>query len=248
MGRKRKRPSIEVTDASQKRSKKTKKTPEVNLHPAQSAHHHHPVISRYYSQVVSLRTFLLSSLPSSSKSRRRKVASIDNKLAHLLDTTLVGIDKQPDEATTQSRQRDLAVFTQSQARSSRDSTDTGASCPQSELVDFVILTLFNRPVNRNSNGSFDNKPKHLLCHGFQRAGPRHDYEAMAGNIQGVIPQYPNQNVSQLRRGVWADVLELLGKSGEEIMMRLLLDCGIFVSANEQKGNYYQLSGGLIFLL
>lgn len=66
---------------------------------------------------------------------------------------------------------------------------------------------------------------------------------MTGGIRGVVPLYPNQNVSILKGGAWADILGLLGKSGEEIMMRLLLDCGIFISAHEQKGNYYQLSGG-----
>jgi len=54
--------------------------------------------------------------------------------------------------------------------------------------------------------------------------------------------YPNQNVSTLTQAPWTDVLGLLGRSGEEIMMRLLLDCGIFSCLDRRKGVYYQISG------
>ncbi|KAK2755546.1 hypothetical protein FQN54_006486 [Arachnomyces sp. PD_36] len=294
MSRKRKRPLTNGNGDIANSQKRVKKTPNVNKdnnnqHNGSSSQaskttvpidsteqlHHHPLLSRYYKQVVSLRSFLLSSLPSSSKSRRRKIASIGlptsgntpkendgqkpssspnantsntngingSNLAHLLDTTLIGILKEPSQATTQTRHRDLASFTQSQARSTLQSTDTGATCPQSEIVDFVIYTLFHRTGNNNGNSTgYGNRPQHLLCHGFQRVGPRHGYGAAAGNIMGVVPQYPNQNVSVLRKGVWAEVLGLLGRSGEEVMMRMLLDCGIFLCVDEGRGNYYQLSG------
>lgn len=55
-------------------------------------------------------------------------------------------------------------------------------------------------------------------------------------------QFPNRNVQALREAPWADVLGLLGQNGEEIMIHLLLDCGIFVPLDASKGIFYQLSG------
>lgn len=46
----------------------------------------------------------------------------------------------------------------------------------------------------------------------------------------------------LKEGPWAKVLGLLGSNGEEIMMQLLFDCGIFAAIDARKGIYYQLSG------
>lgn len=47
---------------------------------------------------------------------------------------------------------------------------------------------------------------------------------------------------------WTDVLDLLGSHGEEIMLRLLLDCAIFPCMDDRKGVFYQLSGRLPCLL
>lgn len=109
-------------------------------------------------------------------------------------------------------------------------------------MDFVIATLFNR------TGRSYQKPQHVLAHGFQRATARQltdrNIGAMACTIPGVVPQYPNPHVSTLKKAPWTDVLALLGKSGDEIMIRLLLDCGIFCCLDRQKVTYYQLSGTL----
>ncbi|OAX77776.1 hypothetical protein ACJ72_07921, partial [Emergomyces africanus] len=230
---------------------------------------HHPVLSLYFPQVVTLRTYLYEQLPLSSKSRRRKVASLGlekqarcdhapnslscqqvdagarrtneeiQALAGILDSTLVGILKEPDGAIRSSRQKEFAAFTQSQARSSLECTDIGATTSQSDIVDFAIFSLFNR--SRDSIY----RPPHLLCHGFQRAtnqcAPNQEHDALAG-IRGIVPQYPNKNVSTLKNPPWTDVLGLLGKSCEEIMLHLLLDCCIFIQVDEKKGSFYQLSG------
>lgn len=106
-------------------------------------------------------------------------------------------------------------------------------------MDFAILTLFNR-----YRGSFY-RPPHLLCHGFQRATnqcrPNHEHDAMTG-IRGIVPQYPNRNVSALKNSPWTEVLGLLGRSCEEIMLHLLLDCSVFIQVDEKRGSFYQLSG------
>lgn len=102
-----------------------------------------------------------------------------------------------------------------------------------QIVDFVILTLFNRI------GFSKQKPRHLLTHGFQRATAG---RALESGISGLEEQYPNQNAQALRQAPWTDVLALLGGSGEEIMMRLLLDCGIFRCLDRRRGVFYQISG------
>jgi telomerase reverse transcriptase len=115
--------------------------------------HSHPVISLYYPQVVTLRQYLLQQIPITSKSRRRRIASIRSDalterqgdgssaerqvqgLASVLDTTLVGVLKETSPTVTQERRRDFAAYsqTQSQCRSELTSTDTGPPCPQSEV-------------------------------------------------------------------------------------------------------------------
>ncbi|KAK2796371.1 hypothetical protein FQN50_009587 [Emmonsiellopsis sp. PD_5] len=226
MGRKRKRPATEA--------------PPTNFLS-------HPVLSLYYPRVVQLRSYLQDQLPSTSRSRRKRIASIglhstneeSQLLADVLDSTFVGILKEPDGAVGCARQREFAAFTQSQARSTLDCTDIGATTSQSDIVDFAILSLFNR-----HRGSFY-RPLHLLCHGFQRATdrclPHHAYAPMAG-IRGIVPQYPNKNVSVLKNPPWTHVLDLLGKNCEEIMLHMLLDCGLFVQVDGKADCLYQLSG------
>lgn len=114
--------------------------------------HPHPVISLYYRQVLTLRQFLLQQLPSTSKARRRRILSLKPSAAKtdgdenaagqkpgsgqnpasLLDTTLVGVPKKPVPTVDNTRQRDFIAFTQSQERP--QSTDTGAPCPQAEVI------------------------------------------------------------------------------------------------------------------
>jgi hypothetical protein len=61
-------------------------------------------------------------------------------------------------------------------------------------------------------------------------------------IHGVVPQYPNRNVSALKTAPWSEVLGLLGMSGEEILIGLLLDCGVFVRVDGGTESFYQMSG------
>lgn len=128
---------------------------------------YHPVLSLYYSRVVTLRTFLCEQLPLSSKSRKKKVASLGlekrnsfdqppypsasqevgtrfktdeeiQDLAGTLDSTLVGILREHDNTINVSRQKEFASFTQSQALSSLECTDVGATTSQPDVSDFVF--------------------------------------------------------------------------------------------------------------
>ena len=62
------------------------------------------------------------------------------------------------------------------------------------------------------------------------------------SIPGVVSHYPNSLVSTLKNSLWADVLGLLGKEGERIMLDLILKAGIFVAVESGRDNYYQLCG------
>lgn len=106
----------------------------------------HPVISLYYRHVMSLREYLLQHLPVTSKLRRRRILILDSRadrhpdthpqrltLAELLDSTLVGVLKESSPTITLERQREYSSFSSSQSRSILTSTDTGPTCPQSEV-------------------------------------------------------------------------------------------------------------------
>lgn len=111
-----------------------------------------------------------------------------------------------------------------------------------KIVDFVIWLLFSR----EQAGPW---PKHILCDGFRRqAGPgpgRRPELATAPNIPGLYPLYPNQHAHALKQAPWPQLLLLLGKEGERIMIDLLVDCAVFRSVKAGKGNFYQLSGAPI---
>ncbi|EAW11871.1 telomerase reverse transcriptase [Aspergillus clavatus NRRL 1] len=259
MGKKRKRPSKDSGAGEDLAQKRLAGGPNgVRSHHATDAYegsgHSHPVISLYYHRVVTLRQYLLQQIPVSSKSRRRRITSVQGAtstekqknrgvrgyhaqgLADILDTTLVGVLKESSPTVTQERLRDFASYSQSQSqgRSEVPSTDVGPPCAQSEIVDFVISALFNRHAFSYQ------KPQHLLTHGFQRAGGP-DVK-LASSIPGLARRYPNKNVQCLKQAPWTDVLGLLGGNGEEIMLRLLFDCGIFMAIDHRKGIYYQISG------
>lgn len=61
-------------------------------------------------------------------------------------------------------------------------------------------------------------------------------------IPGVVSHYPNNHVSTLKSAIWAEVLSLPGKEGDEIMLDLILNFGVFVSVDNSKNNHYQLCG------
>ncbi|MCJ1247012.1 hypothetical protein MMC30_004223 [Trapelia coarctata] len=259
MGRKRKRPGCLDPDeapgsTSPKRQKNHHPTVSVNCSPG------HPVLCRYYPNVQTLRQYLLSKLPHSSKTRRRKIASLscepkggrlelrsagdehsdesdDSQLATLLDSTLVGVGEVTASESI-CRTKDFEFFSQQLSSTVANSLGEG-SVSQPEIVDFAIWLLFNK-IQRHIH-----RPSHLLCHGFQRASaPRatnEDHSAVAG-IPGLVSAYPNPHVATLKSFPWTHLLKILGKAGDRVVLDLILDCGVFKSVESRKGNFYQLSG------
>lgn len=102
------------------------------------------LLAQFYPQVISLREFLISKLPPSSKIRRKKILSvgkkadseIDQKLSKLLDQTLVGVSKhkgvsqeerwqqwttfsqKADDSVSFANQSGVGIFSQSEVGSS----------------------------------------------------------------------------------------------------------------------------------
>jgi len=112
----------------------------------------HPVLARLYPDVLSLRHYLLSRLPASSKSRRRKLSQLghqhlrdegtapradDLELGELLDTTLVGalptIAAEKREEAAKERDRDIESFSQQLPLTTSASTFKAGYFLQSEV-------------------------------------------------------------------------------------------------------------------
>jgi telomerase reverse transcriptase len=85
----------------------------------------------------------------------------------------------------------------------------------------------------------------LLCDGFRKDSDRKPQARAApghGQIPGVFAVYVNNHVWALKEEPWPQLLLLLGKAGERMMLDLLLDCAIFSRVTAGRDNYHQLSG------
>ncbi|OAF54483.2 hypothetical protein VC83_09002 [Pseudogymnoascus destructans] len=213
------------------------------------------LLSRFYPEVLTLREYLLVKLPSNSRIRRKKVLtagrrSLDRRdgetaiddadgLGPFLDSTLVGIphqNPQSDQRTTR-----WNSFTNQADLSGLDTTvtpfDLGHS--QSEIVDFAVWLLFNNSMRENTS------VKHLLCQGFSKvpsAGRMDANNATLFAVRRLVPVYPNKHFNELKVDPWPQVLGLLGKGGDRVMIDLFVDCGIFLAASNGRGNYFQICG------
>ncbi|KAK2040516.1 hypothetical protein LZ31DRAFT_40461 [Colletotrichum somersetense] len=247
MARKRKAQALGVLDERHPECKRAKKD-------RVESHVKHSVLQQYYECVQTLREYLLSKLPGSSRLRRKKIASLGKDVAQsskedhrwipevssLLDTTLVCVHHRP-QAQTDSRWEQWRSFSQKADESvlSTSGDLAGATSSQSEIVDFVIWQLFSRIQPHAA------WPKHLLCDGFRRRA-QNVADANGQNSDGLIPglasAHPNHHVRALKDTPWPQILMILGKSGEQIMIDLLIDTAIYLPVKAGVGNLYQLSG------
>ena len=218
----------------------------------------HPALDLYYRNILTLRDYLLSKLPATSKARRRKIVSVlpdraplhhhdegpstlspeRHRLSKLLNNTLVCTVHEQTPRPEYARIKDFEAFSQHASPTAASSVG-GSTSSLADLVDFAIWTLFHK-IHCHAH-----RPPHMLCHGFQRArNPRQtneDHCAIAG-IPGIVSRYPNANVNELKGSSWTEILGFLGKEGDRIMLDMILDCGIFLAGDEGLGNYYQLTG------
>ncbi|KAI1341592.1 hypothetical protein F5Y15DRAFT_361504 [Xylariaceae sp. FL0016] len=218
--------------------KKGKLASSETAHPANSQAQHF-VLNQFYSRVLTLRAYVVSKLPASSRLRRRKVTAVgvvgkcpgtpptteDSSLGVLLDTTFVAIPEVHEEDVVKHVEgwRD---FSQRGDESYVTLSNGFAGFVESQclIVEYVVRTLFSREKTSRW-------PKHLLCNGFRRNGGL-----------GIRAVRPNPHVESLQQSPWPQLLALLGESGDRIMIDLLLDCSIFVSVGAGINNIYQISG------
>ncbi|KAH6671184.1 hypothetical protein B0J14DRAFT_89832 [Halenospora varia] len=210
------------------------------------------LLARYYPRVFTLREYLLSKLPNTSKIRRKKIVCVgrgksldcevaDQELSVLLDQTLIG-ELACKEGGREHRWRQWTAYSQR----IDDSTSTIANVSslsggysQSEIVDFAIWSLFSK------GNAPHGRVQHLLCQGFRKdissraviRGENH-----TSGIPGVVATHPNHHIATMKAPPWSQVLNLLGKEGEKLMIDLILDCGIFIEVGKGCGIYHQLSG------
>ncbi|PBP24578.1 Telomerase reverse transcriptase [Diplocarpon rosae] len=238
--RKRKRPG-QGCEGDQKRQK------------VSSSHGTEPLVkqallAKYYPQVMTLREYLISKLPSTSKIRRKKIRSVgrrpedkesEQQLSRFLDQTLIGVSTFK-EASQDERWKHWATFSQRSDDSTSLVNLSGVgSFSQNELVDFAIWLIFSKTV------PVFGKVPHLLCQGFRKNVPHrsiHQAENAAGPIPGVVSTYPNSHVTSMKAHPWTQVLILMGREGERAMIDLILDCGVFLAVESGQGTFHQLSG------
>lgn len=223
-----------------------KAKPETTSSPVQ-----HAVLRQYYADVRTLRGYVLAKLPSSSRIRRKKIESVglsgkatcnqtELVLGLLLDTTLVACCDPVKLATGKAPnlrwQQWLAFSHKGGDQSSVTPSDglKGSDHLQDQILDFMVWHLL--PDAEPGRSWAD---KHLLCDGFRKYPSEHAKMVIPGNL---YEHFPNRRVETLRRHPWPQLLMLLGKDAERIMIDLLGDCAIFLPVKAGKDNLYQLSG------
>lgn len=158
MARKRKRShkQAETSEGPRKRGRLDAGLQSSVVLPKDDAFIKHPLLSLYYPRVLTLRDYLLSQLPPSARSRRRRLSSAgthhetfdavgasddqrntprvedDGALAKLLDSTLIGQFQAQWLNRDDSRIRELATFSQKVTSTVGSSAEGGGTCSQSE--------------------------------------------------------------------------------------------------------------------
>jgi len=87
----------------------------------------------------------------------------------------------------------------------------------------------------------------MLCHGLQRT--KATFQQAGGisggggcGIPGLVSVFPNEYVEAMKSPAWAEIPRLLGDSGDQLMIDLILRCGLFAPVASIEGGHYQISG------
>ncbi|KIH87619.1 telomerase reverse transcriptase [Sporothrix brasiliensis 5110] len=147
------------------------------------------LLARYFARVDTLRAYLLTRLPATSRLRRKKLSAVGKQenateveklLSHVLDSTLVACasgtngDGFSSGPVLDDGERARLRMTFSQTKGADESYVTvsnaaeGAFAPQSEIVDFVVWLLFERSKKTGGSKGYSSFPDNVICHGFQR--------------------------------------------------------------------------------
>ncbi|EAQ93265.1 hypothetical protein CHGG_01500 [Chaetomium globosum CBS 148.51] len=102
-----------------------------------------------------------------------------------------------------------------------------------ELLDTTIVARRQRP-------EVDHGHRWLQWIGFSQKGDE-SYVTLSDGLKWSIYSQ-SEHVHALKQSPWPQLLMLLGKEGERIMIDLLVDCAIFRSVKAGKRNLYQMGG------
>jgi hypothetical protein len=158
MARKRKRAvsAIAQADTEAKRPKLAASLDKkIQYHTSASGQFPAAILHVYYSQVISLRQFLLSKLPASSTSKRRLLSGLGRERPHrhgtdnFFDSTLIGVLKEPQELIQEARKRDFANFTQASQQAASGTKGSTQSYQVEEVSQFYVPCLLGSvPLRR----------------------------------------------------------------------------------------------------
>ncbi|ERS98417.1 hypothetical protein HMPREF1624_05201 [Sporothrix schenckii ATCC 58251] len=147
------------------------------------------LLAQYFARVDTLRAYLLTRLPATSRLRRKKLSAVGKQenateveklLSHVLDSTLVACasgtnaDGFSSGPVLDDGERARLRMTFSQTKGADESYVTvsnaaeGVFAPQSEIVDFVVWLLFERSRKTGGSKGYSSFPDNVICHGFQR--------------------------------------------------------------------------------
>ncbi|TKA71880.1 hypothetical protein B0A55_06334 [Friedmanniomyces simplex] len=209
------------------------------------SHHTAALLRQYYPRVSTLREYLVSRLLKGSKQRSRELLrygdgihgmDADAAVVWLLDRTLVGSFDQTSAMDYDSIDRDITLFTQQLTECTDIIGPTQGAFQQSETVNFVIWSLFQRQHTWR-------RPAHILCHGYQRTttpGDGGELDIVPG-IPGILISCTNPHVQTLKEHPWKVLPSLLGRQAELIISGMLLEAGVFTQI-DGSSNMIQLSG------
>ncbi|KAK0344893.1 Telomerase reverse transcriptase [Friedmanniomyces endolithicus] len=232
MKRKRKSPSAETAFKKPKTAISSTSCPTAAL------------LRQYYPHVSTLREYLVSRLSKGSKQTSRHLLRYgdgsqpddDAAVVQLLDKTLIGCFDQSSVVNYESIDHDITVFTQQLSECSEVIGPTQGAFKQSETVDFVIWSLFQRQHSWR-------RPAHILCHGYQRTtspGDGGELEIVP-SIPGILSSCTNPYVQTLKGKPWSMLPSLLGRKAELIIGGMLIQAGVFTLI-DGSSNLIQLSG------
>lgn len=110
-----------------------------------------PLLQEYYQEVHSLRTYLVSRLPKSSKKRRRRLLhyglqvghddsiAVEHSVVELLDSILVGTSKRVPTQEANQLDEDISVFTQQVSESDVSISPSAGHLRQAEVGSSVAF-------------------------------------------------------------------------------------------------------------
>ncbi|KAI1000221.1 hypothetical protein K3495_g7977 [Podosphaera aphanis] len=204
------------------------------------------LLCHYYKEVVTLREYILNQLPPKSKIRRQKAWLMEEKkncekakeFITFIDNTLVGVTNYKG-LTRHEKSKQWDTFSQIQDETTILMSSSKAGNSQSDIVDFAIWLLFSKSY------ASAGRNQHLLCQGYRKYvayGSMSKKQNVHSDIPGLYSICSNSHVASLKAAPWPKVLAQFGKDGDQAMVDLIINCGIYLPVGNSVGNYHQLSG------